>query len=646
MCGLIAAQLSRPWLQQERLETALETIIHRGPDGRASWFSEDRLSVMGHVRLSIIGLNNGDQPLSHDRGDLHAVVNGEFYGYKGIREKLREQGYRFMTESDSEIALHLYDEYGLGFVDHLRGEYALVLADRRSGEMIAVRDRFGIKPLFYAQVDGEIFFGSEIKALLALGIPSRWDPAGVMSELAFVRGHATMFENIRQVPPGCILIAKDGAVQIKQYWDNVYPTESVLANDTRSEAEVVSGFRSVLDDAVSERLTADVEVACYLSGGLDSSAVLGLAQAKLDRPIRAFTIAFEGEFDESPLAERTAAFTGSNYQPISVSPQDLGDNLSDAIWHSEKPIFNANTVAKFMLSRAVRDAGIKVVFTGEGADEMLAGYLFERRDLMLYGGGYKSERDRQAAITALIESNPLTKSLLFPVGASASGCELVRKAIGFCPSWIENISKQFVSLSSMMRADAPGVSDLDQPFETMLSELDLPGRILGRDAVNISLYTWQKTVLVNFILTVLADRMEMAHSVEGRVPFLDHHVAEYSAGLPVSYKIRETTEKYILRETTKDVITPELYARQKHPFLAPPMRKSQKNRVSDPLLQHCEDIIRSSAFADQPFFEPAKARDYLDSLAKMDSEAIDQASPLIQRMATMSLMQQRFGISN
>jgi len=171
------------------------------------------------------------------------VVNGEFYGYQAIREKLRAKGYRFKTESDSEIALHLYDEYGLDFVDQLRGEFALVLSDRRSGVLIGVRDRFGINPLFYAEVNGEVFFASEIKALLALGIPAKWDPAGVMGEFATVQGHATMFQNIRQVPPGCMLIAKDGKTEIKQYWDNIYPTEDVLAKDTRSNDEVISGFR-------------------------------------------------------------------------------------------------------------------------------------------------------------------------------------------------------------------------------------------------------------------------------------------------------------------------------------------------------------------------------------------------------------------
>ncbi len=645
MCGLIAVKLTQPWLTPQTMQTALSTIGHRGPDGSAHWFSTDRLTALGHVRLSIIGLENGEQPLHHDRGDISAVVNGEFYGYRSIRDTLHQQGHHFNTESDSEIAVHLYEQHGLSFVDYLRGEFALVISDRARDEMIAVRDRFGIKPLFYAQRNGDIFFASEIKALLAIGVPARWDPEAVMSELALVRGNATMFADIHQVPPGCMLVAKDGKVEIKRYWDNTYPTASALADEARSETEIVSGFRDVLDDAVTQRLTADVEVACYLSGGLDSSAVLGLAQAKLDKPIRAFTIAFEGEFDESPMAERTAAFTGSNFEPIAVSPQALSDALSDTIWHSEKPIFNANTIAKFLLSKAVNNAGIKVVFTGEGADEMLAGYAFERRDNMLYGNEFKSEQDRQAAIAALIERNPLSKSLMFPVGESATGCELIRDALGFCPTWIENVSKQFVQLSRLMNIEALNELNPMTPYKTLLSEIDVAHRLRGRDAVNISLYTWQKSMLINFILTVLGDRMEMAHSIEGRVPFLDHHVAEYAANLPVSYKIRETTEKYVLREATKDVITQELYQRQKHPFVAPPMRKSKKNNVSDPLLQHCDDIIRSATFADQPFFDPKKACEFLDSLNKMEDEIIDQSSPLILRMATLSLMQQRFKIS-
>lgn len=370
-----------------------------------------------------------------------------------------------------------------------------------------------------------------------------------------------------------------------------------------------------------------------------------MAQRRLSRPIRAFTIAFEGAYDESPLAERTAAFTGSNYVPVPVTPRDPADALSDAIWHSEKPIFNANTVAKFLLSRAVRDAGIKVVFTGEGSDEILAGYPMERRDNMLLGGDYRSEAERQAAIAEMLEANPFSRPLMFPMGAPAHGVELMRQAIGFCPTWIANMSVMFQRQANLMGPDAAGPRDLDAPFRSFLSELDIAGKIAGRDPVNVSLYLWQKTMLINFILTVLADRLEMAHSIEGRVPFLDHRVAEYAAGLPIRYKIRGQTEKYILREATRDVITDELYHRQKHPFMAPPLAKAGKGVTADPLRVVCEDIIRSRQFTDQPFFDVAKTRTWLDTLADADDAAVAQSSPDVLRIASFSLMQQRFAIT-
>jgi asparagine synthase (glutamine-hydrolysing) len=321
----------------------------------------------------------------------------------------------------------------------------------------------------------------------------------------------------------------------------------------------------------------------------------------------------------------------------------MADALEDTVWHGEKPIFNANTAAKFLLSKAVRDAGIKVVFTGEGSDEMLAGYPSERRDNILFGGDHADDAARQASINSLIATNPLTKSLFFPVEPPAPGTRLLAAAIGHCPSWIEGMSRMYVAATDVMRSDYPGGGDLDAPYRQLVEELEIPRAFAGRDAVNCGLLSWQHTLLVNFILTVLGDRMEMAHSVEGRVPFLDHHVAEYAARLPIHFKIRETTEKYVLREATREVITPELYARQKHPFMAPPAARS--HGVADPLRQACEDVIRSRAFDDQPFFDPAKARALLDRMAANDAPTNVAESGHLLRLATFSLMQQRFGIS-
>jgi asparagine synthase (glutamine-hydrolysing) len=274
---------------------------------------------------------------------------------------------------------------------------------------------------------------------------------------------------------------------------------------------------------------------------------------------------------------------------------------------------------------------------------MLAGYPMERRDNMLFGGDYRSDSEREAAIQEMLKANPLSRPLMFPTGGQAHGVDLIRDAIGFCPTWIGNMSVMFLRQAGLMRPEAAG--DLDAPFRSFLSQLDIPGKIAGRDPVNVSLYLWQKTMLINFILTVLADRLEMAHSVEGRVPFLDHHVAEFAAGLPIRYKIRGQTEKYILREATRDVITDELYRRQKHPFIAPPLAKAGKGPGADPLRAACEDVIRSKRFEDQPFFEPAKTRAWLDQLADAEGPAVDHSSPDVLKIATFSLMQQRFAIT-
>lgn len=638
MCGLIAAQLAVPTLNEQTLATALRSISHRGPDGTGAWFSPDRRTVLGHVRLSIIGVENGAQPMWNARGDIGLVCNGEFYGYQSIREKLRREGFKFATDSDSEVALHLYDRFGTGFTKHLRGEFAIVIADQRSGELIAVRDRFGIKPLYYAVHQGSVFFASEIKALLALGVPARWDRGSVLRSLYGLRTDCSLFSGIYQVPPGSIMRVRNGAVHVESYWDVVYPTAEQLSKDTRSEPEVIEGFRHVLEDAVAERLIADVEVACYLSGGLDSSAVLGLAQRRSSRPIRAFTISFEGAFDEAPQAERTAAFTGSTFIPVVLRPHDFADAFSDAVWHAERNLVNANSIGKFLLSRAVRDAGIKVVFTGEGSDEMLAGYPPERLDNILHGSAFRDDAQRQAALDSMFAANPLMKSLWFADSRKGPGVETMAQALGHCPAWMR-ASMIGDQIFDLLQPDLVPVDPV-WPYQQLLSELDIPGRLLGRDPVNIGLYLWQRTNLLNIILTILADRMEMAHSVEGRVPFLDHHVAEFAAGLPVHYKIRHLTEKYVLREAARDVLTDELYRREKHPFIAPPLSGSN---TRDALRDMCEDVLRSRAFEDQPLFDPLRVRAWLDN--GRGGPAFS-SSAMLMIISSFALMHQRFGMGN
>ena len=641
MCGLVAA-LHRPFaLARERTTRALEVLFHRGPDERGTWTSPDGTMTLGHVRLSIIGLANGQQPLRDETGSVAAVVNGEFYGYRAIRHALRDQGHRFATDSDSEIALHLYQRHGLEFVHHLRGEFALVIADQQQQRLVCVRDRFGIKPLFYAVRDGNVFIASEIKALFALGIPARWNPQGFLSDLFSVRTDETVFADVYAVPPGCILIAESGGVSIKRYWDTRYPRADALALRKMDEAEAVAQFRQVLDDAVKERLEADVEVAFYLSGGVDSSAVLGLAQRHLDRPIRAFTIGFDdAAFDETQVARNTAALAGSTFEPVPVSQQQIADSFSDAIWHAERSILDGNGVAKFLLSQAVRNAGIKVVITGEGSDEILAGYRSARRDMLLYN----NEGQDPALVAQQLEEMTAAKqsSRGLPVADSKEieRLDVIEQRLGFVPSWLMFSGINGDIQNRFLRPELVDLLRENNPLGLFMDKIDIPGALAGRDPVNQGLYLQTKTTLANSILVVLGDRMEMAHSVEGRVPFLDHKVAEFAANLPVHFKIRGPREKWILREACRDVLIPEVYGRRKFAFRSPPAQETD-----DAMAIFVADIVHSKALDDQPFFAPAAIRKLQQKLPSMDPAKRAMAQrPLLSAVST-ALLHQRFGMT-
>jgi asparagine synthase (glutamine-hydrolysing) len=624
-----------------KLDAGLERIAHRGPDATGTWESVDGRMALGHVRLSIIGLADGDQPIANEDGDVRVVVNGEFYGYRAIREQLRSRGHDFRTGSDSEIAVHLYEEQGADFVHQLRGEFALVVADERNRALLAVRDRFGIKPLFYTVRDGRVLFASEVKALLELGIPARWDrEAAYLDGFAFRPHERTLFEGVYSVPPGHYAVARNGHVTLHRYWDIEYPGRDELASDTRSDEELVEGFRAQLDDAVRERLVADVEVASYLSGGIDSCAVLGLAQRHMRRPIQAFTIVFGDElYDESRLAREMASFIGADFRPVAVSQQDVADAYADAVWHAENLFFNAHGVAKFLLSRAVRDAGIKVVFTGEGADEILGGYAPFRRDMLLYNSEGQDPAETKRLLDEMAASNRAFPGLIVPEGEAIPGLAGLDRRLGWTPSWIATTAAGAARMRAHLRDDFVAETSRLDPFAAALDDLPTRRRLSDRDPVNQALYLWSKIHLPNYVLTLLSDRMEMAHSIEGRVPFLDHLLAEYTARVPVHHKIRGMREKHILREAVKHCVIPAVYDREKHPFSTPPAR-----RDDDAMHRFACDVLASRALDDQPFFEPARVRDLIATLSLLPDRERIGADALLQRVLSTCLLHERFGM--
>ncbi len=641
MCGIVALFSRRDPISPEAVERATRSLHHRGPDGQRHWISPDRRVALGHARLSIIDLITGDQPIASEDERTRIAVNGEFYGYQCIQRELESSGHRLRTRSDSEIALHLYEDVGMQCLHRLRGEFAFVLWDETNQTLFAARDRFGIKPLFYALHRETLYLASEVKALFAAGVPARWD-ADSVSHSVESDGHTvrTLFDGVFQVPPGHYLLATDRHLQLHRYWDFNYPRSGGVAVQ-RSDADYAAEFRHVLEEAVRLRLRADVPVGCYLSGGLDSCAVLGLAAKHHPDPIHAFTLTFDrADYDEEKEAREMAAKVGARFCPIPIRQDDLADHFADAILQSETFCVNAHGVAKYLLSRAVRDAGYKVVITGEGSDEILGGYAHFRRDMLLYNREGQDPAEVAALLQDLERLNPVSRGLLLPHG-QARPLENVKRILGFVPSWIETFSARSAKMHDLFAEDFRETFAHRASYHALLSDLDVRGQLAGRDPVHQSLYLWSKTLLPNYILTMLGDRMEMAHSIEGRVPFLDHHVVEVICSQPVNQKIHGMTEKYVLREAVRDLITDTVYRRQKHPFLSPPATLNPREKLSALV----NDTLRGPVLASIPFFDQKKIVALLERVDTMDEGSRVAMDQVLMVLVSACVLQQGFQMS-
>jgi len=610
MCGITAVLSASGPIAEETMHRGTSALHHRGPDGRGHWLSPDRRIGLGHTRLSIIDLQTGAQPIANEDESLWIVANGEFYDFERIRAGLRDRGHHFLTGSDSEIALHLYEDLGPECLHHLRGEFAFVLWDGRNRRLFAGRDRFGVKPLFYAEHGGALYLASEVKALFAMGVPAGWSAEAVYAGGFILPGERTLFRNVHAVPPGHYLRATPESRRLHQYWDVVYPVDGD-AQDPRTEREYVQGFRTVLEESVKTRLRADVPVGCYLSGGIDSCAVLGLAALHHNGPVRAYTLTFDGaQYDESAIAREMAQKAGADFHPVPVTQNDLAAHFRDSVIQAELPCMNAHSVAKYMLSRAVRQSGYKVVLTGEGSDEILAGYPHFRRDMLLYHTAGQDPVEVERLMKELEAANQVSRGILMPEGETDSGT-VCQELLGFVPTWLDAQTAGLLKLRQLMNDDfVAGMQGLDV-VGSLLASVDVRRRLKGRNAVHAALYLWAKTVLPHYILSNLGDRMEMAHSIEGRVAFMDHNVAEYLHQVPVALKIHGMTEKYILREAVQDVVTDTVYRRQKHPFLSPPATLNPEGDLHG-LMQ---DTLRSEAAAAVPFLDRARVIALLDKSA-------------------------------
>ncbi|WVQ95814.1 asparagine synthase (glutamine-hydrolyzing) [Kwoniella sp. CBS 9459] len=629
MCGIVALLTTqRGALSDDRgqltkqLDASLDRIQHRGPDGRGIWISDGMQCALAHCRLSINDLApTGDQPLHSPDNQIHAVVNGELYYPESVRDHLTAGGYVFKGHSDSELAIALYLEYGESFLTHLRGEFAIVLYDERKKLWIVARDRYGIKPLFWRYGPGRLEVAAEIKAFLGLGWKAEWDVRSIV-EAGYGHDTRTLFKGVNKLRPGHYIRCRVGEMpEIRQYWEITFPDKSIL--DPRPVSQMIEELRALLLDAVRIRLRADVPVGIYLSGGIDSTALAGMAaylakeeglamgSQEVKEKVKCFSIGFDESsgFDESAIARRTADYLGVAFYKHHMSESTLAENFADTIYHIEHHNQDLNTVGKYALSTVPREHGYKVVLTGEGADEQFGGYPLYVPDFLrekdgAYDGEGVLQLTEQQRIDVVKEQEEIIKRYYEGTGARTDLFGVSKPT-----RELNNISTTASMLAfhpnpsifaPWVRSD-PTLGSVD-PRETIAANVAPYTKSLIQEKwhpLHSAQYIWTKGHLVNNFLSCLGDRVEMAHSIEARPPFLDHVITDYVNHLPPSVKIRWTpegtdpdsgpnndkgphglddttimpkgafTEKYILREAVKPFVPPEVYRQRKHPYSAP-----------------------------------------------------------------------------
>lgn len=530
MCGIFGAIGCE--VSDEALQRVLKMLHHRGPDTSGLFIDPQEEVTLAHTRLAIIDLIGGEQPLYSLDGNVVLIANGEIYDFERIRSSLEAKGHRFRTRSDSEVIIALYREHGLSCFEHLRGEFAFLLFDKTKRTLVAARDRLGIKPLYFARLSKGLVFASEMKAIFASGLVAPRLDARALDPFAEHQGRIP-FQSIEEVPPGSFMSIDIDTYQptLARYWSAEIPDSSavpVAAPYGDAPSTAATRVLSELEQSVRLRLRADVPVGLYLSGGLDSAFIGALMSRNLKSSLHSFSISFVGsDRNEEAFAARAADFIGSTHHELAVTRDLLWNNLEDALWFSELPFGTLAPVGKFLLSREARKT-VKVVLTGEGADEVFLGYRGFFQQAI-------SETRRQHA------------------GSKTRSAVLRRLGLGpFSARVLQRLSlllfhkSQLPLLKSARRADARSTSS--RPLINLMQEARI-------------------AAMPQDILCFLGDRAEMAHSLEARLPFLDHVLYELAKSVPADLKMRDGIEKAVLRDAARDVLPDDLRLRRKTGFM-------------------------------------------------------------------------------
>lgn len=604
MCG-IAGMFNRTGTKavtEADLRQMLALLRHRGPDEFGVLL--DREVGLGNARLSIIDLGGGSQPIANEDESLWIVFNGEIFNYIELRADLEARGHRFRTSSDTEVILHLFEEYGTGCLNKMNGQYAIAIWDTRRRRLFLARDRVGVRPLFYTQTsDGALLFASEIKSILGdPRVTAEIDPATVQQIFTFWSPLTprTVFRGIVELPPGHFLMADRGSVKVESYWRNQFPAATAAAQDgaaARQPEEVIEQFRALLIDACRIRLRADVPVGAYLSGGLDSSTIASVVRRFTANKLVTFSIAFSDEkFDESTFQREMAEHLGTTHHVVQATHADIGRVFPDVIWHTEVPVMRTAPAPMFLLSKLVRETGFKVVLTGEGADEFLAGYdIFKEAKVRRFWARQPTSKWRSLLfkrlypdIGGLAQSNLALLSAFFGEGLGEVESPWYSHAV----RWRNNRrTLRFFddAVSAAAGADmlAPIAAGLPDDFKRW-------GSLAQAQYLEITVF------LSQYLLSSQGDRMGMAHSIEGRFPFLDVRMMEFCNALPPRLKMRCLREKWLLKKAAQPWLPDAIRRRPKRPYRAPIHRSFFNDQTPD----YVRELLSPGALKASGLFKP------------------------------------------
>ncbi len=632
MCGIAGIfNLNDKPVSPDNLRNMLARIRHRGPD--ESGFYLDKNLGIGNVRLSIIDLSTGQQPLSNQDNSLWIVYNGEVFNYPELKDELLKKGIGFKTDSDTEVILKYYELYREKCLNYFNGQFAFAIWDTRKQELFLARDRMGIRPLFYTLQNNSLVFASEIKSILECPeINAAIDYNSLQQVFTFwtTLTPATIFQNILELPPGHYFkISKRGSV-IKKYWDLRFPIHQESYVNDIDEASANLGY--LLEDAVRIRLRADVPVAAYLSGGIDSSATTYFIKKVAQENLRTFSIGFaDKDFDETAYQNEVSAYLKTQHSAFTCTNKEISESFPEVIWHTEIPILRTAPVPMYLLSKNVRKNNIKVVVTGEGADEMLGGYdIFKEMIIRHFWAKYPDSKTRPLLLKKLYPYIPALQN--------QSG-NMLKFFFGYKLN--ETDSPIYSHLLRWNNA-AKISSYLSPELQSQFKENDIiSGFIASLDKQfqqyhPLSKAQWlESTIFMSgYLLSSQGDRMAMANSVEGRYPFLDYRVIEYCSKIHPVLKMHGLNEKYILKKMMAGKIPESVLKRPKQAYRAPISNSFLGANSPD----YLKELLREDTIKNYAIFDPKRVHSLIDKLT-VSSSAETENMALAAIISTQLLYQ-------